>query len=75
MTCVSCLEDDNECMVYVSYIVAVNSNRFIEKNNNFARVSCYLYISLSFLHDYCVKIPNFTFYGEREQGTQFLFTF
>ena len=21
-TCVSCLEDDNECMVYVSYIVA-----------------------------------------------------
>ena len=22
-TCVSCLEDDNECMVYVSYIVAL----------------------------------------------------
>ena len=21
-TCVSCLEDDNECMVYVSYMVA-----------------------------------------------------
>ena len=23
-TCVSCLEDDNECTVYVSYIAAVN---------------------------------------------------
>ena len=31
------------------------------KNNNFARVSRILYISLSSLHDYDVKLPNCTF--------------
>ena len=28
-----------------------------------------LYISLPSLHDYDVKMPNFTFYGERKQAT------
>ena len=27
-TCMSCLEDDNECTVYVSYIAAVNITLF-----------------------------------------------
>ena len=29
----------------------------------------YLYISLPFLHDYDVKMPNFTFQGGRKQAT------
>ena len=29
----------------------------------------FLYISFPFLHDYDVKMPNFAFYGEREQAT------
>ena len=29
----------------------------------------FLYISLPFLHDYDVKIPNFVFHGERQQAT------
>ena len=31
------------------------------QNNNFARASRFLYISLPSLHDYDVKMPNFTF--------------
>ena len=29
----------------------------------------FLYISLPFLHDYDVKLPNFTFSGGRKQAT------
>ena len=29
----------------------------------------FLYISLPLLHDYDVKMPNFTFYGGRKQAT------
>ena len=29
----------------------------------------FLYISLPSLHDYDVKMPNFTFYGGRKQAT------
>ena len=36
----------------------------------------FLYISLPSLHDYGVKIPNFTFYGGRKQATtNFSFSF
>ena len=36
----------------------------------------FLYISLPSLHDYDVKMPNFTFYGERKQGMRnFSFSF
>ena len=36
----------------------------------------FLYISLPSLHDYDVKMPNFTIYGEREQvTTNFSFSF
>ena len=31
------------------------------QNNNFARASHFMYISLPSLHDYDVKMPNFTF--------------
>ena len=37
------------------------NNRFSKQNNNFARASHFLYISLPFLHDYDVKMPNFAF--------------
>ena len=30
----------------------------------------FFYISLPFLHDYDVKMPNFSFYGERKQETK-----
>ena len=33
----------------------------------------FLYISLSSLHEYGVKIPNFTFYEGCKQSTSFLF--
>ena len=40
------------------------NNRFNKQNNNFARASrFYFCISLPFLHDYDVKMPNLTFYG------------
>ena len=35
----------------------------------------FLYISLPSLHDYYVKLPNFTFYGGREQRTTISFFF
>ena len=36
----------------------------------------FLYISLPSLHDYDVKMPTFTIYGERKQATtNFLFSF
>ena len=36
----------------------------------------FLYISLPFLHDYDVKMPNFVIYGERKQATRkFYFSF
>ena len=36
----------------------------------------FLYISLPLLHDYDVKMPNFTFYGGRKQTTtKFSFSF
>ena len=36
----------------------------------------FLYISLPFLHDYNVKMPNFTLYGECKQATTtFYFSF
>ena len=44
------------------------------QNNNFARASRFLYISLPSLHDYNVKVPNFTFCRGREQtATTFFF--
>ena len=40
------------------------NNRFNKQNNNFARASrFYFCISLPFLHDYDVKMPNFAFHG------------
>ena len=45
--------------------------------NNFARVSRILYISLSSLHDYDVKLPNFTFFENvdtREEEVQTLWS-
>ena len=34
----------------------------------------FLYISLPFLHDYDVKLPNFTFKGGRKQATTQLYS-
>ena len=50
------------------------SNRFNNQNNNCARA--FLYISLPTLHDYDVKVPNFTFYrGSTQATTKFLLSF
>ena len=39
-------------------------------------ITLFLYISLPFLHDYDVKMPNFAFYAERKQATtKFYFSF
>ena len=42
---------------------------FNAQNNNFARAYSFWYISLPFLHDYDVKMPNFVFYEECKQAT------
>ena len=34
----------------------------------------FLKISLPFLHDYDMKMPNFTLYGERKQATTKLYS-
>ena len=50
-----------------------NENGKKAKKNNFARTSHFLYISSSPMHDYDVKLPNFTFCGGREHKTTSLF--
>ena len=47
----------------------------LEEQNNFARASRFLYISLSPWHDYNVKLPHFTFCQKREQKTTTFFFF
>jgi len=47
------------------------SNRFIAKTTTLNEQHTFLYISLSLLHDYNVKL--FTFSGERERKTTILF--
>ena len=42
--------------------------RFDKQNKTFSCASHFLYISLPFLHDYSMKMPNFTFYGEHKQA-------
>ena len=39
------------------------------KKQSFCTRSTLLYISLPSLHDYGVKMPNFTFHGGRKQAT------
>ena len=53
------------------------NRRFNKQNNNFARASRFFCRFLCpFLHDHDVKMPNFTFYGERKQATmKFCFPF
>ena len=50
------------------------SNRF-NNQNNFARASRFLYISLPSLHDYDVKMPIFAFYSGSTQATKFPLSF
>ena len=45
------------------------------QNNNFAPVSHFFVHFLPSLHDYGVKLPNFTFYGGREHMTTNFFFF
>ena len=46
------------------------------QNHNFARfITLFLYITLSSLHDNDMKMPNFTFCGERDHKTTTLFLF
>ena len=52
------------------------SNRFrISKTTTLHVHQAFVYISLPSLHDYDVKMPNFTFCGEREHKTTTLFFF
>ena len=41
----------------------------LSKTTTFHVHHAFLYISLPSLHDYDVKMPNFTFYGGRKQAT------
>jgi len=44
------------------------------QNNIFVRASCFLYITQPSLHDYNVKVPNFTFCrGQEHKTTIFIF--
>ena len=53
-----------------------NNNGFSRQNNNFARASHFFVHFFFFLHEYDVKLPNFTFKGGRKQATtKFLFSF
>ena len=49
---------------------------FDKQNNNFARTSRFFaHFFLPSLHDYDVKMPDFTFYGGREHKTTIFFFF
>ena len=55
---------------------AEKSNRFVKPNNNFARASRLFVHFFASLHDYNVKMPDFTLYGGRKQATtNFSFSF
>ena len=48
----------------------------LSKTTSLHRHHVFLYISLQSLHDYDVKMPNFTFYGGRKQAmSNFSFSF
>ena len=47
----------------------LKNNRFNKQKNNFARTHAFLYITLEFLHDHDVEMPNLVFYEERKQAT------
>ena len=52
------------------------NNKFNKQNNNFARASrFYFCISLPFLHDYEVKMPNFAFMDNVNKQQRNLFFF
>ena len=57
--------DDGDSNENVKKAIGLHS----KKENNFARVSLFLYISLPSLYDYEVKMRNFSFYGGRKQAT------
>ena len=44
------------------------SNRFIEQNNKFERFFVHFF-AVFLVHNYDVKMPNFTFYGRRKQAS------
>ena len=48
--------------------IRVDGALMSKRKNNSPRHHTFLYISLSSLHDYVVKMPNFTFCGGRKQG-------
>ena len=55
---------------------AEKSNGFVKPNNNFARASRLFVHFFVSLHDYNVKMPDFTLYGGRKQATtNFSFSF
>ena len=45
------------------------------QNNNFTHDHTFLYISLPSLHDYNMKMPDVTFYGEHEHKEKTFFSF
>ena len=47
----------------------------IGKSTTLHEQHTFLYISLSLLHDYNLKLCSFTFYGERERKTTILLFF
>ena len=50
------------------------NSRFHSQYNNFARARPFFTLLCPFLHDYDLKMPNFTFYGVRKQvRTKFYF--
>ena len=44
------------------------SNRLIEQNNKFERFFVHFF-AVFLVHNYDVKMPNFTFYGRRKQAS------
>ena len=48
------------------------TNRFYKQDNNFAHASHFTFLC-QFLHDYDMKLPNFTFYGGHKQATMKLY--
>ena len=51
------------------------SNRVLSPKQQLCTSHAFLYISLPSLHDYAVKLPNFTFRGGRERAKTIFFFF
>ena len=70
-----CTNEMTTVMSKTMAIKTIGSQKVVGKTTTLNVHHAFLYISLPSVHDYNLKMPNFTFCGEREHKTTTLFFF